>query len=69
MNITVGKVLGKLALGIGATTIAVYADYRIKGGPPLRQLYKTVKAERLRTEEENRAALMKMPVVCEGTVE
>ena len=60
----IGKVLGKVAIGIGATTLAVYAEYRIQGGPPLRKLYKQVKAERAVAEEINRRACIDR-IVCE----
>lgn len=62
----VGKVLGRVALGIGACTLAVYADYRIKGGPPIRQLYKTVKEERIKAEAEERARKLEHIVYKDG---
>ena len=48
-----GRFLAKLGIGIAATSLAVYADYRIKGGPPIRQLYRQVKAERIKMSVEH----------------
>lgn len=66
MNMIV-KAIGKVVLGVGVSGAVIYADYRMRGGPPLRELYRTVKAERIRTERENELA-MKQPVYCEGRV-
>lgn len=66
MNMVV-KAIGRVVLGIGVSSAVIYADYRMRGGPPLRQLYKTVKADRIRTERENELA-MRQPVYCEGRV-
>ena len=66
MNMVV-KAVCRVALGIGVSSAVIYADYRMRGGPPLRELYRTVKQERIRTERENELA-MKEPVYCEGRV-
>lgn len=42
----IGKTAIRAVVGVAATALAIYADYRVKGGPPIRQLYRQVKAER-----------------------
>lgn len=58
MSITVGQVVGRIAVGVLKCTIAtaasVYINYRIKGGPPVRELYRQVKAERKMAEGANK---------------
>lgn len=61
------KAIGRVVLGIGVSSAVIYADYRMRGGPPLRELYRTVKQDRIRTENENRKAMMQA-VYTEGTV-
>jgi hypothetical protein len=58
---TVGKVVGKVALAAAGTSLAIYADYRIKGGPPLRKLYKMVREEREAAQKED--AMLRLKVI------
>ncbi len=66
MSITVGmvgKVLGRIALGLGVSTAMAYANYRINGGPPIREVYKQCREERIRAEEEKVKAMLRQHVV------
>ena len=44
---TVGKIGLKIAKGIAIAACVGYVDYRMKGGKPIRQVYREVKASRI----------------------
>lgn len=64
---SVGSVLGKVAVAIVAGFAVGYAGYRLQGGEPICRIYKEVKRERLNAEAAAKRHYRK-PIVADGVV-
>jgi hypothetical protein len=59
------KIAAKVGVVLAASFALGYAEYRIKGGQPIRKLYREVQAERLAAMA---AAAKAEPIRADGTV-
>ena len=64
----VGKIAIKVAAVLVGSFALGYAEYRIKGGKPIRKVYQEVKKERLAAEAAAVAQAQGTPIKAEGTV-
>ena len=69
MSITVGKILGKVALVLAGSIAIGYAEYRLQGGVPITKLYNQVQNERLMAEAIAKAKANGTCIKAEGSVE
>ena len=63
-----GKVIQVVVGVLVVSTVAGYAEYRLKGGEPIRKVYKQVKEERLRAEAVEQAKKQGTIIKATGTV-
>lgn len=48
----IGRAIAKALIGLGTMLALTYVNYRLNGGPPIREVYKEVKREREHHEDE-----------------